>query len=211
MDISQAIARNKVAAVICLLLVGVVICLSGVAYLIASATNSSQNKSVSKTVETSTTTKTVSSSSTSTSTSSSTSTTTTNKPSGSVAAAQTTTTLPAFNVLPSAVLVSQSGDICVGGEYTISGSLQSNRQGSATYLWIRSDGLDTGVGGTVSFDSNGTLIGSVSQYNFTLPPGPVSTGWVALKVIWEGGTSTSSQVTYQLLTPGSTGLGTLGC
>ena len=134
MDIPQVFGRNKIISIISIFLT-VVVCITGIAYYLISGTNTSENKSATKKFNANATTSrpvsTINSSTTSTLPVSTTTATTSTKPKSVIAAEQTTTTTqPALFVTPTAVLTSQSADICLGGEFNFSGSLHANREGS---------------------------------------------------------------------------------
>jgi|GEM_PF-7066767 len=127
--------------------------------------------------------------SSSSSTTSSTSTTTTQK---------STTTAPIlFTATAQATRTDVSITQCTSAQYTFVGSVQANIPGTANWTWIRSDGTPTGSSGAVEFDETGQATSAIDPYEFTIfVGGGDSTGWVALQITWNGGSSTSNQASY---------------
>jgi hypothetical protein len=194
------ILKNKVTLALAALVLFIVVSLSGIAFLASSLAGSDHETSKAKISTSTSTTKPKSTTTTiesTTTTSSTSSTTTTTKPQGEVAAVDsTTTTVPAFAITPTATFTGENIVHCVSATFNFAGTVHANGLGSATYEWIRSDGIATNATGNVTFNSAGVATSSIDSYSLETYYASQIDGWVALKVTWNGGTATSTHATY---------------
>ena len=191
--------NEKITALVMLGVILVIICALTISVWPSSSSN--KNEAAIKTVTTTSKpevkkeTTTTSTSSSTTSTSSSTTTTTKKSETAAAQAASTATVTTPFAATSTASKTNE-GYHCGNPTFTFSGSASANKAGTAQYVWIRSDGVSTGASGSLTFNSDGVTSDSISSYTLEIPGAEDNSGWVALKLTFDGGSYTSSHASY---------------